>query len=147
MKLVLLVGVVAVLGAAGSGAVWMASRSPVPPSRAASAAVDADTMRLLGDTVRVKIEVLNASGERGLARRATFYMRDRGFDVVNMGNANERVDSSVVIDRSGHPEWAAAAARALGRARVVSRPDSSRYLDLTILLGTAFRPPPQILYP
>jgi hypothetical protein len=104
-------------------------------------------MRLIGDSVRVKIEVLNASGERGVARRATFYLRDRGFDVVNTGNADRRVDSSVVIDRSGHPEWAAQAARALGGARVESRPDSSRYLDLTILLGASFRSPAQILYP
>lgn len=104
-------------------------------------------MRVVADSVRVKIEVLNASGERGLARRAMLYLRDRGFDVVNMGNADQHTDSSVVIDRSGHPQWAAQAARAIGGARVVSRPDSSRYLDLTILLGSSFRSPAQILYP
>ena len=33
------------------------------------------------DDVRIKVEVLNASGQRGLARRATFALRDAGFDV------------------------------------------------------------------
>jgi hypothetical protein len=109
--------------------------------------VDPDTMRLVGDTVRIKVELLNASGERGVARRAMHYFRERGFDVVSVGNASERQDSSVVLDRSGHGEWATLAARALGGARVEVSPDTSRYLDLTILLGARFRPPAQILYP
>jgi len=147
LKLALLAGFVAVVGAAGTGGWWLVARPARQAAPFAHASGNADTVRLIGDSVRVKIEVLNASGERGLARRATSYLRDRGFDVVNMGNGDQRLDSSVVIDRSGHPQWAAQAARALGGARIVSRPDSSRYLDLTILLGTSFRSPAQILYP
>lgn len=109
--------------------------------------VDPDTMRLVSDAVRIKVELLNASGERGVARRAMHYFRERGFDVVSVGNSAERQDSSVVLDRSGNAEWATLAARALGGARIEVSPDSSRYLDLTILLGSRFRPPAQILYP
>jgi hypothetical protein len=145
LKLALLAGFVAVAGV-GSGW-WLVARPGHQAAPFARASVMGDSTRLIADSVRVKIEVLNASGERGLARRATLYLRDRGFDVVNMGNADQRVDSSVVIDRSGHSQWAAQAARALGGARVESRPDSSRYLDLTILLGASFRSPAQILYP
>lgn len=151
-----MVGVAVVLGVCGVGGWWWMTRNR--PRRTAAAAATspaigsagtrgADTVRLVPAGVRVKVEVLNASGERGFARRAMFYLRSRGFDVVDMGNATQKLDSSVVIDRSGHPEWAALAARALGRARVETRPDSSRYLDLTILLGAAFRPPPQIISP
>src|SRR5207302_1982930 len=32
------------------------------------------------DTVRVRVQVLNATKTRGLARRATMLLRDRGFD-------------------------------------------------------------------
>jgi hypothetical protein len=49
--------------------------------------------------------------------------------------------------RSGRTEWAELAARGLGGARIESRPDSSRYLDLTVLLGASWRPPPETFHP
>ena len=96
---------------------------------------------------RVRVQVLNATAIRGLARRATLHLRDRGFDVLEMGTWNEQLDSTLVLDRSGHPEWAKRVADALGGARVVSRPDSSRYLDVTVLLGRTWRAPTQPFYP
>jgi hypothetical protein len=97
--------------------------------------------------VRVRVEVVNATKVRGLARRASFYLRDLGFDVVDFRNTGLKRDSTLILDRSGHPAWAALASRALGGARVEARPDSSRYLDLTIVLGAAWRPPAQPFYP
>lgn len=96
--------------------------------------------------VRIKVEVLNATTTRGLARRATLFLRDRGFDVVGSGTVRERRDSTLVLDRSGHPEWARLVARGLN-ARMESRPDSSRYLDVTVLLGGNWRPPPLPFHP
>jgi hypothetical protein len=84
---------------------------------------------------RVRVQVLNATAVRGLARRAMLHLRDRGFDVVDMGTATEQLDSTLVLDRSGHPDWARRVAAALGGARVESRPDTSRYLDVTVLVG------------
>lgn len=92
---------------------------------------------------RIRVEVLNGTGERGLARRGTVAMRDAGFDVVATGNWTERVDSSLVLVRTGNLEWGALAAKALRGARIEARPDSSRYVDLTIVLGARWRPPPQ----
>ncbi len=97
--------------------------------------------------VRIKVEVLNASGVRGLARRATFALRDAGFDVVRYANDTGRRDSTVVLDRSGNANWARLVVRALGHGRVEARPDSSRYLDVTVLLGTDWRPPAQPFHP
>jgi hypothetical protein len=96
--------------------------------------------------VRIKVEVQNATARRGLARQATLYLRDRGFDVVSFGNASERRDSTLVLDRSGHADWAALVATAM-KARVESRPDSSRYLDVTVLVGGDWRPPALPFYP
>jgi hypothetical protein len=90
--------------------------------------------------VRIKVEVLNATQTRGLARKATVYLRDRGFDVVGSGNVAEQRPKTVVYDRSAHPEWARLVGRAMN-APVVERPDSSRYLDVTVLLGGDWRPP------
>ncbi|HJR68398.1 MAG TPA: LytR C-terminal domain-containing protein [Gemmatimonadaceae bacterium] len=97
--------------------------------------------------VRIRVEVLNATRVRGLARRATMHLRDRGFDVVNVGTSRETRDTTVVLDRSGHADWAALVARALGGARVEQAPDSSRYLDVTVLVGATWRPPAEPFYP
>ena len=99
------------------------------------------------DSVRIKVEVLNATPIRGLARRASMHLRDRGFDVVATGTASESRDSTLVLDRSNHPEWARLVAQAMGGARVESRPDSSRYLDVTVLVGAGWRAPSQPFYP
>ena len=90
---------------------------------------------------RIKVEVLNGTRTPGLARRATRYLRDRGFDVVGSGTNIAPRANTVVYDRSSHPEWARLVARALN-ATAVSQPDSSRYLDVTVILGTNWRPPP-----
>lgn len=103
-------------------------------------------VRAPADT-RIRVEVLNATRTRGLARRATLHLRDRGFDVVDVGTSGRQSDSVVVLDRSGHPEWARLVADALGGGRVEARPDSSRYLDVTVLLGASWRPPAQPFYP
>jgi hypothetical protein len=124
--------------------VWRRTATPeARQARALSAVVE----RIVPDSVRIKVEVLNATNIRGLARRGTFHLRDLGFDVVSSGNSSEKVDSTVVIIRSGRPEWAELAAQALGGARIETRPDTSRYLDLTILLGTSWRPPLETFHP
>ena len=101
----------------------------------------------MSSSERVRVQVLNATAVRGLARRATLHLRDRGFDVLEIGTATEQLDSTLVLDRSGHPEWAKRVADALGGARVESRPDSSRYLDVTVLLGRSWRAPAEPFYP
>jgi hypothetical protein len=96
---------------------------------------------------RVRVQVLNATRVRGLGRRAMLYLRDQGFDVVEVGTTKVMHDTTVVMDRSQHPEWARSVATSLGGAHVETRPDSSRYLDVTVLVGTSWRPPAQPFYP
>lgn len=96
---------------------------------------------------RVRVEVINATRTRGLARRATRLLRDRGFDVVTYTTSNVTQDSTLVLDRSSHPEWARLVGQALGGARVAARPDTSRYVDVTVVLGVTWRPPPQPFSP
>lgn len=96
--------------------------------------------------VRIKVEVINATTVRGLGRRATIYLRDRGFDVVGISTSREVRDSTLVLNRSGHADWAALVGKAM-KARVEARPDSSRYVDVTVLIGANWRPPAQPFYP
>jgi hypothetical protein len=97
--------------------------------------------------VRIRVQVLNATSTRGLAQRATDHLRDRGFDVVEIGTNREKMDSTLVLDRSNHPEWAKKVAAAMGGAAVLARPDTSRYLDVTVLIGAAWRPPAEPFHP
>lgn len=100
------------------------------------------------DGVRVRVQVLNGTKTRGLARRATVLLRDRGFDVVEMGTVTSTRDTTVVLDLSGHPDWAHRVARALGSAtRVETRADSSRYLDIAVVIGSSWRPPAEAFHP
>jgi hypothetical protein len=103
--------------------------------------------RVVPESTRVKVEVLNATDTHGLARRAMFVLRDAGFDVVYFGNTAERSDSTVVRDRSGHAAWAALAAKAMHGARIEESADSSHFLDLTILVGRNWTPAREPLYP
>lgn len=96
--------------------------------------------------VRIQVEVLNASRNRGAARRATLLLRDRGYDVVAMGNTRQTQAATVVLDRSHHPEWAELISKAVG-GKAVDRPDTSRYLDATVVLGSDWTPPPMPFYP
>ena len=138
------VGAVVVLLVAAAVATWrLAARSPVVVGGPAIGAGEARAPR----DVRVRVEVLNATRTRGLARRATRHLRDRGFDVVLVGNSAETRDSTVVIDRTGHPDWAALVAEAMGGARIETVPDTSRYLDITVLVGASWRPPAEPFYP
>lgn len=85
---------------------------------------------------RVRVEVLNAAGVAGLARRATQHLRDRGFDVVYIGNAGSfEEDSTVVIARTADVSAAHEVARALGIDSVVVDPDPQLFLDATVRLG------------
>jgi LytR cell envelope-related transcriptional attenuator len=99
------------------------------------------------DGVRIRVQVLNATKVHGLARRATMLLRDRGFDVVETGNVNDSRDTTLVLDLSNHPEWAARVARVFGTTRIETRRDSSRYLDIAVVLGATWRPPAEPFYP
>ena len=115
-------------------------------SAAPNAHADAPVNAKAPPGTRIKVEVLNATTTKGLARRATLFLRDRGFDVVAIGTAREQREASLVIDRSKHPAWAQLIANAMG-ATVTSRPDSSRYVDATVLVGSSWRPPSEPFYP
>ncbi|HEY8833218.1 MAG TPA: LytR C-terminal domain-containing protein [Gemmatimonadaceae bacterium] len=96
--------------------------------------------------VRIKVEVFNGTKTKGLARRATLFLRDHGFDVVGSGTNTEQRATTVVFDRSGHPDWAARVGRAMD-APVVTQRDSSRYLDVTVILGANWSPPSLPFHP
>jgi hypothetical protein len=90
---------------------------------------------------RILVEVLNASGKPGLARAGTRQLRRAGIDVVNFGNApTEPIDSTRILVRRGSVASGEQVRRVLKVGKVVLRPDSTRLLDVSVLLGTDFSP-------
>lgn len=142
-RVFVLVSLAALVAAASLYWVWVRGGAASSVGRLARGAAHARAP----EGVRIKVEVLNASRTTGLARHATMHLRDRGFDVVETGTVVEQREKTVVIDRSGHPEWASAVAKAMGEAATRSQPDSSRYVDVTVLVGSAWRPPSEPFYP
>lgn len=124
---------------------WWRWAPPVQPTVAA--AVPRRVERVVPEGTRIRVEVINVSAERGLARRGMLALRDAGFDVVGFSSATDQPDTTLVIDRTGHPQSAQLAARVLGNAPVTARPDSSRYVDLTIWLDRRWRPPAEPFHP
>jgi hypothetical protein len=132
--------VVLAAGVIGAGAVWRGRRPPTGTN-----VVPADVRA--PDGIRVRVEVLNGTRTHGLARQATFVLRDHGFDVVATGTERSPRDTTIVYDLTGHPAWAQRVARIFPPARVETRPDSSRYLDVSVVVGTAWRPPAEPFHP
>ncbi len=87
------------------------------------------------------VEVRNGTARSGLARQAARVLRERGVDVIFVGTASARPDSTTVLVRRGSVVRGHELARLLGGARVRSEPDSLLRVDLTVLLGADFRLP------
>lgn len=87
-------------------------------------------------TNRIKVEVLNGAGERGLARQFADRLRLLGFDVVATGNA-DHFDHEVthVLDRSGRLGAALTVARELSADSLAVAIDPELYLDASVVVG------------
>ena len=99
-----------------------------------------DSTRLVGSIIQV--EVRNGAGIDHLAAETTHYLRERGFDVVDVGNyASFQQEQSVVIDRVGDLEAARKVAEALGLPADRVRQEIRRqyYLDASVIIGHDYK--------
>jgi hypothetical protein len=84
----------------------------------------------------IRIEVLNGCGTAGLAKKATDFLRMKGFDVVDMRNAeNFDFPETIVVDRIGDMAAAWQVARAVGVDNVIQQKEEDPILDVTLILG------------
>lgn len=89
----------------------------------------------------VLVEVLNANGRAGDARIGTRLLRRAGMDVVYFGNADDNgLDSTRIIVRRGAEQVGDRVRAALGQGRVEVQLDSTKLLDVSVLLGLDFHP-------
>ena len=89
----------------------------------------------------VQVEVLNGCGKSGVAEKFTSYLRNRNFDVVQMGNyMSFDIDKTMVIDRSGNKANAEKVAEAIGvnKKNVIQQLNNEYFLDVSIIIGKDF---------
>lgn len=95
-----------------------------------------ESTSLVGEIIQV--EVRNGCGIDHLAAEATQFLRDRGFDVVEVGNHSSfDQQRSLVVDRIGDLQSARNVAEALGLPpdRVRQDIDKRLYLDASVIIG------------
>ncbi len=91
---------------------------------------------------RIVVEVLNTTGTSGLARTGTRVLRRAGIDVVSYGNGealgDRGADSTRILVRRGDRGAGERVRRALKVGTVAVQLDSTRLVDVSVLLGADF---------
>lgn len=106
--------------------IWRFANPPV------SALVNEDDPRST-----IQVEVVNASGRQGAGRHTLEFLRERGFDVVEISTSIDRPRKSTIIDRMGDKVSAHKVAASMGipDSLITTEIDSLRFLRATIVLG------------
>ena len=88
----------------------------------------------------IQLNILNACGKAGIASKARNHLRKLGFDVVEIGNYEQEVESTFVIDRLGDRTSSYKLCRSIGltESNIKSEIDSSLYLRATLVIGKDF---------
>ncbi|MEK7331088.1 MAG: LytR C-terminal domain-containing protein [Candidatus Eisenbacteria bacterium] len=85
----------------------------------------------------IRVQVLNGSAEGGIGSRVASFLRQGGFQVVEVRNA-DRPDyfATMVVARRADPASARAVARYLGGPPVIRQAWNSDVADVTVVLGS-----------
>ncbi len=86
---------------------------------------------------RVKVEVLNGSGVAGLASKVGDMLKEKGYDVVRIGNAESSAEytSTHIYDRKGQGDNAKEIAEILDVEEFKVERDDDAIADVTVILG------------
>ena len=93
----------------------------------------------LADVKNKKVVAVCTGGIR--CEKATAFLRQKGFDVVKIGDFSTRQYQTLIVDRSGDLRPAQAVAEALkdsASPEVVSRPEPSLHVDVSVVLGNDY---------
>src|SRR6185503_13348446 len=84
----------------------------------------------------IRIELLNGSGRAGLAGELASYLRDGGFDVLEVSNA-DRSDyrNTLVVSRTESPQSGRIVAEYLGTRHLIQQVGTQEMIDVTVIVG------------
>lgn len=89
----------------------------------------------------ITAEVWNATDRSNLARDLTEYLRRRNVDVVRYGNYGVYKKHTQIISRNGDLMLAREVSGIMGCQNIKTELDTSRMVDINIIIGGDFRPP------
>jgi hypothetical protein len=103
---------------------------------AVSAAVRVGPQALVKPKQPIRIQLWNGSGRSGLAGELASYLRDGGFDVLEVANA-DRSDyrATLVVNRTASPGPAEVVAEYLGTSHVIQQAGAQEMIDVTVIVG------------
>jgi hypothetical protein len=104
-----------------------------------TAIVPIDKRRTVSD-VYIQLNVINASGQQGIAKKTMNYYRERGFDVVEISTADTLSNISYVIDHLSDTVSARNVAYAIGLSdsTIKHHYDTTLYLRASVVIGTDY---------
>lgn len=92
------------------------------------------------DYSSIRVQVLNAGSETGMARKVASFLRAKGFDVVDIGNTKDTI-LTVIQDRRDREHGNAISVRkALRQGKLAFEPDPALFLEVTVIIGGDFKP-------
>jgi len=83
----------------------------------------------------VSVTVLNATDLPGLAARTAAKLERRGCHIVDIGNAEERADTTRIVDHRNQTARAQRVFGWLGRGTISVAPDAAAEADVTVIVG------------
>ncbi len=89
----------------------------------------------------IQVEVLNGCGKSGIAEKFTSYLRNKNFDVVQMGNyISFDIDKTMIINRTENKANAEKVAEAIGidKKNIIQQMNKEYFLDVSIIIGKDF---------
>jgi hypothetical protein len=90
----------------------------------------------------MQIDVRNGTGEDGVAKLFTDYLRDKGYDVVEIGNfESDDQEKTLILDRKGNAGNCMRIAQSLGvsEKNVIPQINEKLLLDATIVIGKDYK--------
>lgn len=92
--------------------------------------------RTRGEAPQIQIEVLNGTGESGLAMRTAVELRRAGIDVLIVGDAEHfHFERSVIVDRRGNGDTVSRLSRLTGCRNIVEQRQERPLVDATFVIG------------
>ncbi len=120
----------------------------IPPVGAKPAPIESrvESEEVLPDPGKIRIQILNGCGAPGIANRLRTVLRDRGFDVLTVGNAKaQNYKRSALIARSD-PPFGELAAKAVAKSLGISEEQISVKkdpalvdTDVTLVIGADYQ--------
>src|ERR1043165_5380570 len=103
---------------------------------AVSAAVRVTPQAIVKPKQPIRIQLWNGSGRAGGAAELASYLRDGGFDVLEVANA-DRSDypATLVVHRTLNAEPARVVAEYLGTSHLIQQAGSQEMIDVTVIVG------------